>query len=198
MYNKIPILLALAVFLGLFTLPFWSQVGKDPMPQPVLKAGMEATECVEPAAYMRANHMKLLDDWRVEVVRKGERTYVSSTGKKFDKSLTKTCLNCHTNAEQFCDSCHNAVDAKLYCWSCHLVPGKDFAAVGPAPPGMDAANPQALAMMAKAFKDKAFKDDALKNSDRMGVGLDGSGETSGEKPGEKPEKLIGKGVFNGR
>ena len=78
--------------------------------------------CVEGKEFMRANHMKMLNDWRDESVREGRRTYTAKDGQTFEKSLTGTCIQCHTNKEQFCDRCHNYVGAKPTCFSCHIVP----------------------------------------------------------------------------
>jgi len=126
MYDAPKVIAGLAIFLGLATLPFWINPGQgNPLPKPVVKEGL--TQCVEPVEYMRANHMKLLLQWRDEVVREGKRTYVSSSGRIFDKSLTKTCLDCHSNKEQFCEQCHKQVAVTPYCWECHLVPGSQTA-----------------------------------------------------------------------
>jgi hypothetical protein len=37
-------------------------------------------------------------------------------------SLSQGCLGCHSNKEQFCDTCHNYAGVKPNCWSCHNVP----------------------------------------------------------------------------
>lgn len=122
MYDKWKIGIGLVLFLGLATLPFWINAGeRTAMPTAVLKPGL--TACVEDAAYMRANHMKLLNDWRDSVVRDNDRVYINSKGQHFEKSLTKTCLDCHSNTEQFCGACHQAMAVQPYCWSCHLKPG---------------------------------------------------------------------------
>ena len=134
MYDKYKVIAGMLLFLGLATLPFWLSAGKsEPVAKPVVKENTEA--CVESVEYMRANHMQLLDEWRHSVVREGERTYVSKTsGKHFNKSLTKTCLDCHSNKEAFCDTCHKSVGADLYCFSCHLEPGgKNLSALRTAP-----------------------------------------------------------------
>ncbi len=118
MHKKSTIMAALLIFVLLVTYPFWSQMGgeKDVL-LPVLPTGQ--TECVESREYMRANHMKMLHDWRDEVVREGKRTYVNSKGMEFNKSLTNTCLKCHSNKEQFCDRCHKTAGVDNYCWDCH-------------------------------------------------------------------------------
>ena len=109
---------ALAIFIALLTYPLWqSGIKQQPHPQ-----APNQGQCVESAAWMRANHMKLLDDWRHSVVRDQERTYVNSQGQSFDKSLTKTCLHCHANKKEFCDQCHQYAGVKLVCFECHINP----------------------------------------------------------------------------
>jgi hypothetical protein len=76
------------------------------------------------AEYMRDNHMELLNIWREDVVRKGDRTFTTVSGKKFEMSLTKTCIHCHSNKTEFCDQCHNYLGVSPYCWDCHVDPPK--------------------------------------------------------------------------
>jgi hypothetical protein len=71
---------------------------------------------------MKAKHMELLDTWRQAVVREGESLYVASDRKQYRMSLSNTCLNCHSNKDQFCDRCHNYAGVKPACWTCHVVP----------------------------------------------------------------------------
>ncbi len=79
--------------------------------------------CVESAAYMRSSHMQLLNDWRNEVIREGNRIYVSKTDKKeYEMSLQNTCTKCHTSKAQFCDKCHDFVGTAPKCWDCHIPP----------------------------------------------------------------------------
>jgi len=134
MYDKKIVIPGLVIFLAVVTLPFWIKLGGgSSMPKPVVMKN--TSECVESPEFMRANHMQLLDQWRHEVVREGQRIYTSSSGKKFNKSLTKTCLDCHANKKEFCDSCHKSVAVKLYCFSCHLVPGQQLANAPKTEPG---------------------------------------------------------------
>lgn len=126
MYDAGKILIGLIIFLGFFTSPFWydnfnNEATKTP--DIVLPTRENQKGCVEGIEYMRSNHMILLNNWRQGVVREGKTTYLSSTGKKFDMSLEKSCLNCHSNASQFCNQCHNYLDVSLTCWSCHQEPG---------------------------------------------------------------------------
>ena len=123
MHDGGKILAGLAIFLVLVTFPFWfgAASGKaDYRPDPQLAPGLQGKTCVEPKAFMRSYHMDLLDDWRDEAVRDGERIHVGHDGQAHDKSLTNTCLKCHSNKEQFCDQCHNYLGVSPYCWDCHV------------------------------------------------------------------------------
>jgi hypothetical protein len=122
MYNKGAVLIGIIVFLGLMTSPFWLNAGKEHKELKLEKPKLEK-KCVEPASWMRAGHMKMLNDWRHEVVRSEERKHKSSeTGKEFNKSLTLTCLDCHEKKKEFCDKCHTYAGVTPYCWECHVVP----------------------------------------------------------------------------
>ncbi len=116
----------LAVFLALVALPFW--YGGRERPAPVLDLDTPAIrqlperKCVEATPFMRANHMRLLNDWRDLVVREGERTYTAADGKLYEISLTGTCLKCHSNKETFCDRCHDYAGVTPSCWNCHIIP----------------------------------------------------------------------------
>ena len=127
MYNSGKILIGIIVFLILFTSPIWYDlaIGNPTIkPNLVLPTGEDQKECVMSAEYMRDNHMELLDVWRDDVVRNGNRTFTTSSGKKFEMSLTKTCLGCHSNKAEFCDQCHNYLGVSPYCWECHVDPKK--------------------------------------------------------------------------
>jgi cytochrome c len=87
-------------------------------------ARLQNKKCVEDKTFMRTDHMKMLNAWRDEAVRDGHRLYTAKDGRTFEKSLTGTCIQCHSNKEQFCDRCHNYVGAKPTCFSCHVVPGE--------------------------------------------------------------------------
>lgn len=118
---------ALVIFLVVTTFPLWYGRGK-PVSQPDLDLDTPAIRalaerlCVEDTPYMRVNHMKLLKAWRDSVVRDDNRVYVARDGRKFEMSLTGSCLQCHDNKDKFCDRCHNYVGANPSCWSCHVVP----------------------------------------------------------------------------
>ena len=127
LHNRGLILGGVAFFLIAATFPFWYRSGKPAAP-PDLKldtaeiGALKEKLCVEPAAFMRANHMKLLADWRDRAVREGQRSYQARNGKVYTVSLTGTCLKCHSNKAQFCDRCHDYVSAKPNCWDCHIIP----------------------------------------------------------------------------
>jgi hypothetical protein len=116
------IAIGIIIFVVLVTSPYWYNMGKASVP-PKLEVGTTEKACVETTPYMKASHMQLLNDWRDQVVREGHRTYVSSTGKKFENiSLQNTCMKCHAKKTEFCDRCHNYVNADPKCWDCHIEP----------------------------------------------------------------------------
>jgi len=127
LYDGGKIIAGIVIFLIVASVPFWYGRGKAVSP-PDLKLDTPAIErlkeklCVEPAPYMRANHMKLLSAWRESVVREGNRSYRATDGKVYKISLTGTCLECHSNKDQFCDRCHDYAGAKPACWNCHIIP----------------------------------------------------------------------------
>lgn len=127
MFNGGKIILGLVIFIGLVTFPIFYNMGKSAeMPEPKLDtpAIMDLPEkhCVESREYMRANHMQLLNEWRDAVLRDGNLVYESTTGRTYIMSLQNTCMHCHSNKKEFCDSCHDYAHVKPYCWSCHLEP----------------------------------------------------------------------------
>jgi len=124
MYDASKIVAGLAVFVVLATSPLWYNALSAASPEaPVLQQPTNgSTECVEATEYMRANHMDLLDQWRDTVVREDIRTYTSEAGKDYTMSLSDTCLDCHSNKEQFCDACHTYSAVTPYCWDCHVIP----------------------------------------------------------------------------
>ncbi len=88
-------------------------------PRPVIAEPIKGERCVEDEAYMRRNHMRLLDHHRDETVLKGIRT------KKYS---LKGCIDCHasektgsvaTAKDDFCVSCHSYAAVKIDCFDCH-------------------------------------------------------------------------------
>jgi hypothetical protein len=125
MYDAGKIIVGLIIFIGLFTSPIWYDLASGESsnkPNIVLPVNEDMKECVASTEYMRTSHMDLLNEWRDEVVRKGNRIYTSPNGKEFEMSLTKTCTNCHSNKTEFCDQCHDYLGVTPYCWDCHVEP----------------------------------------------------------------------------
>lgn len=153
MYDGGKIIAGLVIGVGLLMFPFFYNAGRAAKaPDPVLTPkAKEAKECVAPTPYMKAYHMQLLDEWRHEVVRDGERYYTTGkrgdkrfdrklmdmgrhfaagvgeddqieSGKVYYKSLQVTCLDCHSNKSKFCDQCHDYMGVVPYCWDCHIEP----------------------------------------------------------------------------
>ena len=116
------IIAGIVIFFALFTFPLWFNLGKAaPVPELVLTdKAKTAKDCVMPIDYMRANHMQVLDLWRHQVVRNGQKVFVNTDGKEFNMSLSNSCLDCHSNKADFCDKCHNYASVTPYCWDCHI------------------------------------------------------------------------------
>ncbi len=124
MKDKGKIIVGLVIFVAVFTFPFWYNHGaatQAPEPELTEKA-KKADKCVEETAYMRKEHMQILDEWRDTVVRDGKRLYVNASGKEYMASLSNTCIDCHSNKEKFCDKCHDYASVDPYCWDCHTYP----------------------------------------------------------------------------
>lgn len=113
----------LVIFIAAVTSPMWFHIAKGTVPTPPdPKIVTDAENCVAPVEYMRSLHMDLLNEWRDDVVRRGDRIHTGPDGKEYDKSLSRTCMNCHYNKADFCDACHDYAGVKPYCWDCHVEP----------------------------------------------------------------------------
>ncbi len=124
MYNKRLIIPGLIIFIALVTSPFWyNGLEAGPMPKPELPPGGEQN-CVRPLAEMKASHMVILDEWKDDVLRNNNRVSITVDGKEYRKGLQLACMQCHSNKEKFCDSCHEYTSVKPYCWDCHLSPAE--------------------------------------------------------------------------
>ena len=125
MYDAKYIIPGLIVFVALMTFPIWKNMGNaGPVPKPEKPVGV--TKCIDSVKYMRTSHMKVLDDWRDESLREGDRAPVVVDGVKYEKSLMNGCLKCHADKKKFCDECHTYTSVKPYCWDCHFVPKEMF------------------------------------------------------------------------
>ncbi len=123
MYKSGRVLAFIAVFLLLVSFPFlaaFGNAGSDPVYDlSVQTSDATKVKCVESTDYMKSSHMKLLQQWRDDVVRNGQNDFISSNGQAIPMSLDDTCLNCHTDKEAFCDSCHSYSGVTMDCWDCH-------------------------------------------------------------------------------
>lgn len=127
MYNSRNIIIGLIIFVGIFTFPFILGAGKNSQaPELSLDTPkineLAAKECILDTEYMRSNHMAVLADWKVSVVRDGNRVFVTDEGKEYTMSLQNTCLECHSNKDEFCDACHTYAEVDPNCWDCHVAP----------------------------------------------------------------------------
>ncbi len=129
-YDGRYVISGLIVFIALATFPVWFNRGKvSPSPEPKLDTPaileMVQKKCVLAKDEMRIGHMRLLDQWRTEVVRNGRRIYTGMDGKIHEMSFQNECLKCHSNKTTFCDTCHRYVglsSSTPYCWTCHIAP----------------------------------------------------------------------------
>jgi hypothetical protein len=125
MYDAGKIIGGVIVFVALATSPLWyNAITASPATIPELVKPLNgSTRCVEDTAVMRSTHMDLLNEWRDAVVREGRRDYVSTlSGTTYDMSLSRTCMDCHSNKADFCDRCHDYLAVNPYCWDCHVEP----------------------------------------------------------------------------
>jgi hypothetical protein len=121
MYDSGKVFIGLAVFITLILFPIWFNFGgAETLPNPQLPKDYK--QCVESVDFMRSSHMKLLNQWRDEVVRSGKREFIEIAGQKHEKSLQNGCMKCHTSKVKFCDQCHNYAAVNPYCWDCHIQP----------------------------------------------------------------------------
>lgn len=123
MYDSGKIVPGLVAFLALVSTPIWYSVASgQEVKAPEVEKPRSATACVADTDTMRRDHMLLLAGWRDDVVRRGDRVHVTADGRRFEKSLTHTCLGCHENKEASCDRCHAYLAVSPYCWDCHVDP----------------------------------------------------------------------------
>lgn len=124
MYDGGKIILGLIIFLALVTFPFYMNIGKTVEVPSELKVAPDEMHIGDiPLLNIRAEHMKLLNKWRDEVVRGGERVIIFE-GDEYPKSIQKGCLDCHPKQET-CDKCHSYAGVKPYCWDCHFPPEEE-------------------------------------------------------------------------
>ena len=99
-------------------------MNKGPPPGDEMSAGAGPT-CVDGCpAQGRAGGYRVgaVRTGRNAAVRDGEKIHTAKDGTKYEMSLTRTCLKCHSDREAFCDRCHDYADVHVYCWDCHVDP----------------------------------------------------------------------------
>ncbi|TKJ40793.1 hypothetical protein CEE37_07460 [candidate division LCP-89 bacterium B3_LCP] len=126
MFDSKYIIIGLIIFVLIVTIPISYNLfalNKCEVGVPELEILPKAGDkCVKSREYMRPFHMDLLNQWRDDVVRRGDRFTTGPDGKLIEKSLSNTCMDCHSNKENFCDRCHNYASVSPYCWDCHIAP----------------------------------------------------------------------------
>jgi hypothetical protein len=123
MYNTGKVITGLGIFLVIVTFPIWFAIaGNKTAAMPELQKAVKGTNCIIDSTLMKETHMFLLDQWRDQAVRKDQRYYTALDGTVYEKSLTRTCLNCHADKSAFCDRCHTYMAVSPYCWKCHVDP----------------------------------------------------------------------------
>jgi hypothetical protein len=124
-YDRGKTFVGIAAFVVVVLSPIWynAMTGQASY-VPDLKLPVNERQCVESAAFMRANHTELLNRWKETVVRTGERAYRAGDGRTYTMSLVGTCMKCHSSKAEFCDRCHNYADVQPQCWDCHVAPKK--------------------------------------------------------------------------
>ncbi|MEJ2589283.1 MAG: sulfate reduction electron transfer complex DsrMKJOP subunit DsrJ [Deltaproteobacteria bacterium] len=128
MFNRGWVIAGIMFFAAAIGFPFyWHALGRH-APFPELELPVGEKKCVESAAYMRTDHMRLLHAWRTAVVRDHLFVYTSTDGRRFEMNLHKTCMGCHKSRDRFCTRCHDYNDVSPPCWECHVAP--EVTAVG--------------------------------------------------------------------
>ena len=134
-YDRGKVIIGIVILAGLVAFPVFYNIGKaaktlEPeLATPTIQALPEPERvCVEPKSYMTENHMKLLNEWRDQVVREGKRDYIGFNEKTHTVSLQNTCIGCHSNYDNFCNRCHTYSGITPYCWNCHLSKPQEWAA----------------------------------------------------------------------
>jgi len=119
MYKGGRIIASLIIFVGLFTIPFFYNMGKANAGPEIDAQQLANLQSIEPSINMLADHPQLFNQWRNQFVQNGQTVYINSEGKAIDISLEKLVGD---PSNQFCVSCHNYTAVKPTCWDCHSGP----------------------------------------------------------------------------
>ncbi|AFQ43618.1 sulfate reduction electron transfer complex DsrMKJOP subunit DsrJ [Desulfosporosinus meridiei] len=120
MYKGGRIIASLVIFVGIFTIPFFYNLGKANAGPEIDAKQLADFQSIEPSVNMIANHPQMFNQWRDELVRNGKTVYVNSEGKEIDISIEN--LEGADPSGQFCVSCHDYTAVEPTCWDCHSGP----------------------------------------------------------------------------
>ncbi len=119
----------LVIFVALVTFPIWYMLASAEGPSPPERsADKDGPRCIEDN--MAAHHMEMLDQWRYDVVHGDGTPQYHDEDKRYEKSLTKTCMGCHgkeedRNSAPSCSGCHEYASVRPTCWDCHIDPKEE-------------------------------------------------------------------------
>ena len=82
LYNKTPVYIGILILVVIITAPFWVGLFGKNYTSTGVTTPKEAA-CIENVEFMRAQHMRLLNEWRDQALRHENRTYVATDGKKW-------------------------------------------------------------------------------------------------------------------
>jgi len=108
----IAVIILLMIILFPFGYSVYCHAFSKTSPQIPKRPDKKYDQCVKDTVYMRYHHMDLLNDLRDQAVREG----------KYADIGIRTCKECHTSREQFCNKCHDAVNLSPDCFGCHYYP----------------------------------------------------------------------------
>lgn len=128
--RKTNIFIGIVVFVLVMAAPVWMNLGKNSMASepevslntPAIQAMGDQAHCIYDKEYMRTHHMEILHQWKKEAIRGGNREFVAPDGSTYHVSFQNTCLQCHSNYEDFCKKCHDYNKVEPNCWNCHVNP----------------------------------------------------------------------------
>ena len=69
LYNAKAVTVGIVAFLVVCTSPFWAGFGSSDYTSPKVSLPKDAKECIEDTAFMKAEHMQLLNEWRDQALR---------------------------------------------------------------------------------------------------------------------------------
>ena len=113
LYNAKAVTVGIVAFLVVCTSPFWAGFGSSDYTSPKVSLPKDAKECIEDTAFMKAEHMQLLNEWRDQALRQGNRVYVAKNGKKWNISLSNRYFSRRTHYTYHDDVNRSTYDLRL-------------------------------------------------------------------------------------